>query len=254
MCAVLLIGMFSQRLRGQSNDLLRLDIAHTNSNVVLTWTNAAVALESSLALTGAWSEVTGAISPSVISPTNLASFFRLRATNTPASFNSLYLAPTYSVLIGLPGSSCGCVSPENPNSSAGVPGSGQESGFGNVLLNTGELTQHEVDLGIPGRGFDWRFERTYRSGMNYNGPLGNGWDFTQNRRLFIEADGSAKRMDGLGRADRYVLSGTNYVAPSGYFTKLVKNPNGSLTESDPHGMKWSYAPTNALGTAQMTNM
>jgi RHS repeat-associated protein len=251
---ILLTVSLSQSLRGQSDDVLRLDVAHTNSNVVLTWPNAAAKLESSLTLVGPWIEVTNAVSPRVISASNLMNFFRLRATSTPTSFNSLYLAPTYSVSIGLPGSSCGCVSPENPNSSGGILGSGQESGFGNVLLNTGELTQHAVDLDIPGRGLDWRFERTYRSGMNYNGPLGNGWDFIQNRRLFIEADGSAKRMDGLGRADRYVVSGTNYVAPSGYFTKLAKNPNGSFTESDAHGMTWSYAPTNALGTAQMTNL
>src|SRR5437588_3172428 len=99
LCGLLLLSMFGYVLQSQADGILRLDITRTNSNVVLTWTNAAAALESSLALTGAWSEITGAVSPRVISPTNLASFFRLRATNTPASFNSLYLAPTYSVLI-----------------------------------------------------------------------------------------------------------------------------------------------------------
>ena len=55
---LLLIALFNHNLLMQA-DTLRLDIAHTNSNVVLTWTNAGVALENSLVLTGAWNEVTG---------------------------------------------------------------------------------------------------------------------------------------------------------------------------------------------------
>src|ERR1039458_9536634 len=96
LCGVLLIAMFGHGLRTQADIILRLDIARTNSNVVLTWTNAEATLESSPVLPGAWIDVTGAVSPRVISPTNPASFFRLRATNTPASFAYLYVAPTFS--------------------------------------------------------------------------------------------------------------------------------------------------------------
>ena len=62
----------------RADEVLRLDIAHTNFNLVLTWTNVGAALESALVVTGAWNELTGAVSPLVIAPSNFASFFRLR--------------------------------------------------------------------------------------------------------------------------------------------------------------------------------
>src|ERR1035441_8614649 len=74
-------------LRSQAEDTLYLEIARTNSNVVLTWTNAGAALESSPVLPGAWSQLTGAVSPQVISPTNPASFFRFGGTK-PADFSA----------------------------------------------------------------------------------------------------------------------------------------------------------------------
>src|ERR1039458_9450200 len=52
-------------LQSQAADTLHLDIARTNSNVVLTWTNLNAALESSLLLPGLWNTVTGAVSPQI---------------------------------------------------------------------------------------------------------------------------------------------------------------------------------------------
>ena len=57
LCGVLLIAVFGRSLWSHADEPLRLDIAHTNSNVVLTWTNTGVALENSLVLTSAWSEL-----------------------------------------------------------------------------------------------------------------------------------------------------------------------------------------------------
>src|SRR5437867_3863126 len=59
--------------------------------------------------------------------------------------------------------------PPPPNN----PGETQEP----VFLQSGELTYSHVDLDIPGRGFDWKFERTYRSGLSLDSWLGNNWDF-----------------------------------------------------------------------------
>jgi hypothetical protein len=188
---------------------LQLNIARTNSNVVLTWTNTGVALESAPTLPGTWSVVTGAVSPRVISPTNPAGFFRLHATTNAPLFAFLYVAPTFSSSIGDP-FGCGCVSPENPNT-LGAVGGAQDNGMGSVLLQTGELTQDGVALAIPGRGFDWRCEFRYRSGMSYNGPLGKGgWDFNYNRRLAVQTNGNVLCINGLGRVDAYIhnLSGT----------------------------------------------
>src|SRR5262245_53428189 len=83
---MLLSSMFGPGSRSEAADILRLDIVRTDSNVVLIWTNAGVALESSLVMTGNWFQVVGAVSPQGISPTNGANFYRLRVTNALSSF------------------------------------------------------------------------------------------------------------------------------------------------------------------------
>jgi RHS repeat-associated protein len=250
---VLLIALFGHGLRTQADIILRLDIARTNSNVVLTWTNADAALESSPVLPGAWSELTGAVSPQVISPTNLASFFRLRATNTPVSFAYLYVAPTFSSSIGDP-FGCGCVSPENPNT-LGAVGGAQDNGLGSVLLQTGELTQDAVVVEIPGRGFNWRCEFSYRSGMSYDGPMGQGWDFNYNRRLAVDTNGNVRAINGLGRVDPYTwTTNLTFTVPAGFFTQLKRNLDGTFTERDRHGTTNFYFATNTLGIAQLSRL
>lgn len=169
-------------------------------------------------------------------------------------YESLYLAPTFTATIGNPLSSCGCASPENPNSTA-TPGSRQDNALGNVFLQTGELVQDAVDLSIPGRGFDWRFERQYRSGMEYNGPLGQGWDFNYNRRLVVQTNGNVMRMDGGWRADIYVLTtnstGPYYEPPSGFYTSLTTNQDGYFVERDRHGIVTSYLAPDYAGVARL---
>src|ERR1035441_9694865 len=251
---VLLIAMFGRGLRSHADNTLHLGIARTNSNVVLTWTNAAATLESSPLLPGARLDVTGAVSPRVISPTNPASFFRLRGTNTSASFAALYVAPTFSSSIGDP-FGCGCVSPENPNT-LGTVGGAQDNGMGSVLLQTGELTQDGVGLEIPGRGFNWRFEMRYRSGMSYSGPVGQGgWDFNYNRRLAVQTNGNVLCVNGLGRVDAYTFN-TNgtFTSPAGFFTQLKRNLDGTFTERDRHGNTNAYFPPNTLGIAQLSSI
>ena len=58
----------------------------------------------------------------------------------------------------------------------------QDTG-GHVNLHNGEFTERATDLVIPGRGLDWEFTRSYRSGITFDGPMGQNWDFSDNRRL-----------------------------------------------------------------------
>jgi RHS repeat-associated protein len=255
-CAVsaLLFGLLATLVtRARADEAGTLAIGRSGTNVLISWTNSSAVLQSSLAVTGVWNELTGAVSPYTVVPTNHASFYRLQLALVPLNFEFRYVAPLFTTLIGDPSSSCGCASPENPNGTT-VGGSSQDNGMGNVFLHTGELVQHAVDMTIAGRGFDWRFERHYRSGMNYDGPLGYGWEFNYNRRLAMQTNGDVLRMDGAGRADRYVLTSGSFQAPSGFYTQLIQTNGGSFVERDRHGMRWFYAPTNALGIAQMTSM
>ena len=56
---------------------LHLDISFSGTNAVVTWTNADAALQTSLTVTGAWTELTEAASPYPVPTTNPATFFRL---------------------------------------------------------------------------------------------------------------------------------------------------------------------------------
>jgi len=130
----------------------------------------------------------------------------------------------------------------------------QDAGSQTVLLHTGEFFLRTVDLEIPGRGSNWKLERTYRSGITFDGPLGHNWEFNYNRRLFVEPSGSVTRMDGSGRADRYELAGGRYTAPSGFYTRLVRSANGSFSEGDRKETEVSYAKPDAQGIARMTEL
>lgn len=134
----------------------------------------------------------------------------------------------------------------------GYTGLAQDTGRGSVLLHTGELVHRAVDLEIKGRGLSFRFERRYRSGILFAGPLGHNWDHSHNRRLYLEPDGDVLRLDGLGRADRYTLVDGDYRAPRSYYTRLLRHPDGSFLERDRHGAKAAYSAPDARGIARLT--
>jgi RHS repeat-associated protein len=186
-------------------------------------------------------------------------FFRLHQFNSTLNFTLSMESPA--------NPACGCggagynqgigqVSQECPDCGVGgaVPGIGQDAAGGSVFLHNGEFIQHVVDLEIPGRGFNWRMERKYRSGIEFDGPLGHNWEFNYNRRLVVETNGNVLRMDGYGRADRYVFTGSSYLAPAGYFTQLTRQTNGIFLERDRHGTKVFYAAPNPQKIARMIEM
>jgi RHS repeat-associated protein len=164
------------------------------------------------------------------------------------------------------GTDSACAACASAGASTGID---QDTGGHTVYLHNGEFIHHVVDLEIPGRGLNWRFERKYRSSVVSDGPLGHNWDFNYNRRLaeltatnlneakrtFPAAKvGDVVRMDGNSRIDLYVRnSDGSFGAPIGFFTQLVKNDDGSFIERDSVGTTIAYeAPTNA-GLALMTS-
>src|SRR5262249_4812343 len=103
----------------------------------------------------------------------------------------------------------------------------QDSAGDMVYPHDGESRQQSTDLSIPGRGIDYQFTRTYRSGVQLAGPLGHNWvsnydrllivanaeNLTEVRTSFPLAQlGDVVRVDGYNRADHYVLQ------PGGSYT------------------------------------
>jgi RHS repeat-associated protein len=170
---------------------------------------------------------------------------------------------------------CGCATatpPDEPPADiqdVGFAGTQESSG---VYVNTGEFFDRAVDLRIPGRGFDWTFERKYRSGITSDGPLGHNWDFNYDLRLVpvtaanqnsvdpgvvgALSPGDVLRVDGGGgRVDlyRHNPDGT-FTAPAGYYTQLTENLDGSFRERDAHGDIATYAAPDAQGVDRLASL
>jgi RHS repeat-associated protein len=134
------------------------------------------------------------------------------------------------------------------------PGIAQDTGQATVFLHNGEFFLYQVDLEIKGRGFNWKFERKYRSGIKFEGPLGHNWEFNYNRRLFIETDSNILRMDGYGRADRYKFNGSTFESPVGFYTQLRRNSDGTFIERDKNGTKVFYSAPDDQKICRMTEL
>lgn len=105
-----------------------------------------------------------------------------------------------------------------------------------VYLQTGEEVMTITDLTIPGRaGMDFVMERTYRSQLEYDGPIGFGWSFRYNETLFFEPNGDVVRYTGRSHAGTWTRNEDGgYTAPPGYFGFLQRTDDGlyALIESD----------------------
>ncbi|MCX6929302.1 MAG: DUF6531 domain-containing protein, partial [Verrucomicrobia bacterium] len=250
--------------------LPRLSIALAGSNALVSWPAAATSysLETSTNLPSPtiWTEVstlpqTAAGENIVTLPIDAMNrFLRLRqAPTTPASaFNNV---PAYNLgmesAVNPAGGAAGDATYSQGISqvaNAGAGGAEAMSASQGVLVSSGEFVECAVDLAVPSRGFSWKMERKYRSGATFDGPLGHNWDFSYNRRLFLTNNGDAIRMDGYGRADRYAYTTKGYLAPTGYYTQLTRNQDGTFLERDRHGAKVIYSGTNSQGLARMTEL
>ena len=140
-----------------------------------------------------------------------------------------------------------------------------------VFLHSGEFYVHSIDLEIPGRGINWQFVRSYRSGSSFEGSMGHNWEFNYNRRLILvdqnnlrstqqivsEARiGDVLRFDGYTRPDLYRWNFLNaaFDSPTGFYTELTRNNDGSFVERDYQGNQIFYSIPDSSGLSQMTRM
>jgi RHS repeat-associated protein len=166
---------------------------------------------------------------------------------------------------------CGCGStPTSPSSSLNCAASAQDTGNGAVALYDGASTQVMDLMTVPSRGFDWNLTLTYRSDLQSDGAVGQSWEMNYDRRLevvnsanlaTIESSfptakiGDVDLIDGSGRDDLYVLnSDGSYTSPTGFYTVLTLNPNGTYTEHFSDGSTDTYRAPDSSGIAPMTTM
>lgn len=161
------------------------------------------------------------------------------------------------------------ICPECCDIDVGDTGAALGSGVG-MYLHNGETYYTHVDLEIPGRGIDFRFERKYRSGNHFATAMGYGWDHGYDGRLQVVTGGNAAqfadavdaplqagdvvRFDGFGRMDAYHKSGDGFEAPEGFYTRLTRQPDGSFEERDFRGVTARYDPPGSGGQAYLTRL
>lgn len=127
--------------------------------------------------------------------------------------------PSQSRPPGKPGTPKGpCDEPRSHSGAAGDP----------VQLYSGEMVEEVIDLYIPGRGFDFNWQRTYRSRTGPKGELGNGWDHPY--RVFLVAAGNDLVVyDGNGRGDAYAAQANQTWAAAGLFRTISRGGDGTLS-------------------------
>ncbi|QQR80662.1 MAG: hypothetical protein IPJ69_00385 [Deltaproteobacteria bacterium] len=116
-----------------------------------------------------------------------------------------------------------------------------------VLLHSGDFHQMTTDLKIPGIGMDYEFRRTYRSRIQFLGPMGFNWDHNYDKRLVEQRNAAGvllgiARFDGEDRYDfyRYDATSDRFETPAGFFDELTKASDGTYTIRDRHGMLSHY--------------
>lgn len=77
-----------------------------------------------------------------------------------------------------------------PGSPSGLPNDTPHARYGTEPINpaNGEFYIEELDLSFPGFGVAYQHLRTYRSRVDYEGPMGYGWDHLHNQRLVYTAN------------------------------------------------------------------
>ena len=124
---------------------------------------------------------------------------------------------------------------------------------GAVYVSSGEYYLEQTDLEIPGRGFDFVWNRKYRSRVVLESALGPQWDFGYNR--FVEPDpvtpGNLVVHDGNTRADSYGPgTGQGCFEHPGHFRELCVEADGlTYTLTFANKQRWIFNPLDGTATS-----
>ncbi|MBI4613834.1 MAG: RHS repeat protein [Planctomycetes bacterium] len=103
-------------------------------------------------------------------------------------------------------------------------------------------------LSIPSRGFDLTIQATYRSRIKYQSRLGYGWELDCWSRLHRDGE-RILFYSGFGRGDAYLPDGNGgFISPTGQFTKLVRNADGTYVLRWPNGFRYLFHGEEGLAT------
>jgi RHS repeat-associated protein len=149
-----------------------------------------------------------------------------------------------------PGGADGGGSPPGTPGNANGAGPPASAG-GPVAFFSGAETIDADDLVVRGV-FPIRVHRQYDNQTDYDSPLGHGWSFEFDRRLYQYPDNSIVIRYGCGIRDRYTYSGGSYAAPAGAgrLANLVQQPDGTFQLTYLNGIRDYYDAQGRLTAFQ----
>lgn len=147
--------------------------------------------------------------------------------------------------------------PSGGDNGAGSPPGGSGDGYGSngygvgdpVSPTTGKEFLTHTDLVVEGA-YPIRMLRKFDSQTRYDSPLGYGWAFSYDKRLFKYADGSVIVRKNCGVRNRYVFSGNAYQTPVGTRATLTENPDGTFVVTQAGGSQEFYDAQGKLSAVQ----
>ncbi len=110
---------------------------------------------------------------------------------------------------------------------------------GKPVFLDGTEVYSQIDLDMNGL-YPIRLTRLYSSQSKYDNPLGHGWAFVHDRRLFEYPDNSVVIRYGCGWQDRYVNTGGTYQTPKDGMEGTLVESNGTYIRTYRNGAKDFY--------------
>ena len=120
------------------------------------------------------------------------------------------------------------------------------SGAEGVILSTGAYTRDETDLTIRGAMQGITLGRTYRSDINYDGPLGQNWVGFYFQRVEYSS-GNIRWYTSTGRQELFSASASGWIAPQGIYVKAERDSlHGTILLTDRHGDRLRFDARGCL--------
>lgn len=103
-------------------------------------------------------------------------------------------------------------------------------------ITTGDVSHNLTLFSLKGTPLSTSIELYYNSLNPYTGPLGKSWSHSYDISVTENIDGSILLREGISGRSLYTKSGSTYISPTGDFSTLVKNGNGTyvITYRDGH--------------------
>ena len=100
--------------------------------------------------------------------------------------------------------------------------------------------------------WSWGLRRTYRSRVNWDGPLGRGWFFSDAEHLRAASGGDVEHCTGDGRCEIFASTAGGFTSPRGQFAVLRQTSSGGenrLRLREPDGTVRTFYPLDGSSVA-----